>query len=100
MEVSLAAPSSMKRLIEARLRDREAASQQGYADKFMDATEEYLKQCAHFEQLGADNPVAIAALAKLKLAHVETLAVLGENHKSEIKALRRLHDTLLPSTCN
>ncbi|EKC98650.1 hypothetical protein A1Q2_07072 [Trichosporon asahii var. asahii CBS 8904] len=95
----LAAPSSLRPLLETRLRDREAANDQRYADNVLDTTEEYLRQCAHFEQLGSDNPVAIAALAKLKLAHVETLALLGQTHAAEIKSIARLRETLLPQEC-
>lgn len=98
MELSpdLAAPTQLKGLLDIRLRDREAKNQERYADNVLDATGEYLKQCAHFEQLGKDNPVAIAGLAKLKLAHVETMALLAERHSAEAKSIARVRDTLLP----
>lgn len=98
MELSpdLAAPAILRSLLETRLRDREGANEQRYADNVLDTTEEYLRQCAHFQKLGSDNPVAIAALAKLKLGHVETLAVLAEAHAAEAKTIAKLRETLLP----
>lgn len=94
--MELTAPVPQRGLLEARLRDREAKNEQRYAENVLDATEAYLKQCAHFERLGRDNPVAIAALAKLKLAHLETLALLAESHTAEAETIQRLRDVLLP----